>query len=131
MTIHSVGKDDAASELRLNLQLLRGNIPNAAKAGELLLRFKRDLRRELRKIEQSFAQDDLANVPFHAHRIRSGSLYLGIMSIGDAAKALESHLETHASRQDIQTSWQRLTEACRFFLDHDDRDLLARIRDKP
>ena len=113
----------------LNVRVLRRNLPDTAKAKELLVRFKPLLSRELEGIRRELAKHDLGKVCLHTHRIRSGSLYLGIESVGFPAAELERLLDAKAGENDIQTAWRVLYEACQRYLEQDDAALCSLLDD--
>jgi len=103
----------------LNIEILTQNLPTRDAALALLLRFKPTLVDEVSEIERSLTRNDLETVRFHTHRIRSGSLYLGIEGVGLPATQLEELLENQAPLEDILAAWSVLRTACRRFLSHD------------
>jgi HPt (histidine-containing phosphotransfer) domain-containing protein len=111
----------------LNTAVLRQNLPDLAKAKELLVRFKPILSREIEAIKRGIAKQDWKTVRFHTHRIRSGSLYLGIESVGFPAAELEELIDTDADRNEIEVGWRVLHEACQHYLNQQDAALFALI----
>jgi HPt (histidine-containing phosphotransfer) domain-containing protein len=103
----------------LNVEILKQNLPSRDEALALLLRFKPTLLDEVNAIEQGLARNDLETVRFHTHRIRSGSLYLGIEGVGRLAAELEELIRNQAPRDEILAAWSPLRKACRRFLSQD------------
>ena len=112
-------------EQQLDLAVLRKNLPRLNDAIALLLRFKSTLIQEFKGIEQGFEQDDLKTVQFYTHRLRSGSLYLGLEGLAYAAACLEEHIDKKSPKGDIMGAWSDLREACLQFLTYDQADFIA------
>ena len=116
---------DLLNEPVLNIRVLRENLPDTAKAKELLLRFKPLLIRELEGIRRKLAKNELDKIRLHTHRIRTGGLYLGIESVSFPAAELERLIDAKAGENAIQRAWHLLYEACQRYLKQDADTLFA------
>lgn len=120
---------DRSSPAFFNREVLSQNLPTREVALSLLRRFQPTLRDEIGEIERGWNNKDLDTVRFHTHRIRSGSLYLGIEGIGLPATQLEVLLEQTASMDELWAAWSASRTACQYFLSQDQAELEAWISD--
>ncbi len=115
--------------IHINIEVLRRTLSDSNKAKELLLKFKSTLPCELKILDQGIHQQEWDAVQARLHRLRSGSLYLGIESIGFPAKMLEELINPLTSQDRITAAWADLYEACQDYLSLTDAELLARLND--
>ena len=115
----------------LNIEVLRQTLPDKAKARKLLLRFKPVLRRELAIIEREIVNKEWGVVRTHAHRIRSGSLYLGIEGVGKLAAQLEELIDKDTTEDEMLAVWSNLRDASQQFIRQTDAELLAALENWP
>ncbi len=106
---------------------MRRTLSDVDTAKALLLKFKSTLPCELEILDHGINQREWDTVRARLHRLRSGSLYLGIESIGFPAKTLEELINPLVSQDQITVAWADLRKACQDVLSQTDAELLARL----
>ena len=122
---NSVSDTNGCGSLLLNVEILNQNLPSMDDALSLLVQFKPMLLEELDGIEQGLDQGDVETVRFHAHRIRSASLYLGLEGIGIAATRLEQLIECKGTLDELLVAWSLVRRACRGFMSKDRAEIAS------
>lgn len=93
----------------------------------MVKRFLAILPAEQAELEQAYDAGDLDTVRERAHRLRSGSLYVGAERFSAAAEALEEGISSNASQEAIALAWANLCQELQALLEQPEETLLAAL----
>ena len=91
---------------------LRRSIPTVTDAYALILRFKQSIRLEREAMQRAWDDKDAITFAFHAHRLASAALYLGISGIGQPAAELKDLIAADQFEDRMARLWREFIEAC-------------------
>jgi HPt (histidine-containing phosphotransfer) domain-containing protein len=114
-----------AAQLLNATVVLRACGGDPAMAQHMIKRFLALLPTEQAALETAYQALDWERVRAQAHRLRSGSLYVGAECLAAAAEVLEEAILAGASAETVALAWNQLRQACQTLLAQPEATLLA------
>lgn len=112
----------------LNSALVLGSCGGDSGMAQIMVkRFLIILPTERAELEQAYHAGDLDTVRQRAHRLRSGSLYVGAERFSAAAEVLEEGISADAPQETIALAWANLCQEFQVLLEQPEETLLAAL----